>query len=522
MADLLPTDFWDQLVLQPENPPEAQNADDRVVLALEALFPDAASGTARARARSSVLAVTATFPAQAPMALPVRLPSSTGVQRHRPLERPAWRVAMLAAALLLILSGTGIALLSRAGMLPGWHDQRSSAVIPAVPDRSADVVMRGVDPGRTNVVDGPGILSAPEQVWVFDVTGLIRTSPVVAGGVIYVGISAWSPSDPGTVAALRTRDGSTIWTHPTDHGLNAAFLLDDDTLYVVDDDGVVYALDTLTGNERWRTSLGQTNPYRFRYFGAPVMAGGRLIVSTGSPLSVAASGNSIFVGHPAEEWTEGDQHVYALSPTDGSIVWDSSGFPAGSTGGLFALSAADGSLRWNHEGTPAYLGPSAANGMVFYGENSPTTMIALDATTGDVRWRTQLTPGEDWDGMYSASISGETIIAGLTSGESVTLDRATGTELWRIELFSAESPFASWMVSGLTIAGSVAVAEGSGALTAYSIPDQKIIWHLEVVTGFTTPPPLPIIVGSTLFQVEQRNDDDHGRLVAYRAPPATP
>lgn len=514
MLDQPDRDFWDRLVAQPTLPPPPQTVDDRIILAIEALFPGPSSDTARARARARVLAKSTALPLDSIQQPPI--PKGPGRpdlkldRGRRPIGalRP-W--AAIAAAMLLVLSGIGVWWNTGSALLPHRSLLDDGGIIPAVSEQAGNVSMQGIDPGRTNAGPGPSPLSAPTEVWSYFVRGSVRTAPVVVDGVAYFGQSSESPQDPGAILAVRASDGTPIWSFPTGHGLSAAFLLDQGTLYAVDDAGIIYAIDALTGTEKWTTPLHEDRPYSLTWYGAPLMLDGKLVFSSGSTMSVAAGENAVFVGRPADDWIEGDPHVYAISPADGSMIWDVSGFPGKTPQGLFALSIDDGSLLWSHSGSPAFLGPAYADGTVYYGEANPTALVALDAQTGDESWRTVLAEGRGWDGVGSPVITPDAVLAGLTTGNLVSLDRRGGQQQWSTQVFSGDPRWA--MQSGMTVTGGQAIVIGNGAIAGIDLNSHVPVWHEVIDVGYAISVG-PVAAGGTIYLASIVDSTDHGGIVA--------
>lgn len=92
--------------------------------------------------------------------------------------------------------------------------------------------------------------------------------PAVGKGTVYV------PGTDGQVLALDTATGQERWRFATGDLIDAAPALVDDTLYVAGQDRTLYALDTATGEERWRFDL--VGPVSF----GPTLSGGVLYVGT--------------------------------------------------------------------------------------------------------------------------------------------------------------------------------------------------------------------------------------------------
>jgi outer membrane protein assembly factor BamB len=515
MFDQPDHDFWDRLVTHPTLPPPARTTDDRIILAIDGLLPDATSARARARARAHVLAnTTRPLPVQPTGAIPLpKAPLMFGPKTgsHRRPARTPHPWAAIAATLLLVLSAIAVWWTTGSTVLPHRSLLDNSGIIPAPSEPTGNVSMLGIDPGRTNAGPGPSPLTAPTEQWSYFVRGTVRTAPVVVDGVAYFGQSAESPEDPGAILAVRASDGAPIWTVPTGHGLTAAFLLDQGTLYAVDDAGIIYAIDALTGTEKWTIALHEDHPYSLTWYGAPLMLDGKLIFSSGSTMSVAAGKNTVFVGRPADDWIEGDPHVYAVSPTDGSIIWDVPGFPGQTPQGLIALSIDHGSLLWSHSGSPAFLGPAYADGTVYYGEAEPTALVALDAQTGIESWRTVLAEGRQWDGVGSPAITSDAVLAGLTSGSLVSLDRHNGQQQWTTQVFSGDPRWS--LQSGLTVAGNQAIAIGNGAVAGIDLTSHEPVWHEAINFGYVIST-IPVAAGGTIFLTSIVDASDRVGIVA--------
>ncbi len=69
--------------------------------------------------------------------------------------------------------------------------------------------------------------------------------------------------------------------------------------------------------------------------------------------------------------------------------------------------------------------PSAVDRTVFVG-GEDRSLLALNATTGKIRWETQLTRNEFGGGAAGTAVAGDTVIVGCTDGFVHALDAATG------------------------------------------------------------------------------------------------
>ena len=92
----------------------------------------------------------------------------------------------------------------------------------------------------------------------------------------------------------------------------------EDTVFFVDLEGWIYALDRATGKERWKLSMrGKEFPGAHPLnisFASPILADGKLIVAGGALEQVAAA-------IPGYKGCTGRGFVVALGPKTGHVVW---------------------------------------------------------------------------------------------------------------------------------------------------------------------------------------------------------
>lgn len=86
---------------------------------------------------------------------------------------------------------------------------------------------------------------SPTVSWTFETGGKIRTTPVLAGDLVYVG------SRDGNVYAVDTDSGDEVWRFETGGKVDSSPAVADGVLYVGSADHHVYALAAETGEELW-------------------------------------------------------------------------------------------------------------------------------------------------------------------------------------------------------------------------------------------------------------------------------
>lgn len=320
----------------------------------------------------------------------------------------------------------------------------------------------------------------PAKGSLLPIVGVIHATPVVVNGYVYFA-TAIMPA----VYKL-TPDGKVKWTYTPKNVRKAQFktnsgvpdsgflnspLVTDDTVYVADIGGYVYALNRSDGKERWKVDT-RSAPFPGAHASncvcaAPVLVHGKLIVGGGAF-------EHGYAAMPGNKGCTGRGFVVALDPKDGKTLWK---YDVGPEPGpldppvkikdaygehVFHFGPSTSSV-WS---TPSYDPQTKA---IFFGtdaHNSPKqptkedpglstkhscAVIALDAETGKERWVTQINKGDVWHyamraydpetGLYkdqsigdtpkpyNVTVGGKTVRAvgvGCKNGGFYVLDARTG------------------------------------------------------------------------------------------------
>jgi outer membrane protein assembly factor BamB len=238
----------------------------------------------------------------------------------------------------------------------------------SVPGRGGLVVAYDADDGRV--------------LWQ-RTTGLNESSPLVLGGLVYVG--DWD----GHVWALDARSGRTRWRFRTGGQIKGSLAASGGRVYVGPYDGHVYALDAKTGRLAWRASAQERLGGRGTFYSTPAAAYGR-----------------VYIGNT-------DGKVYAFGATTGRLLWSQStrGYVYASPAvwkrrilvgsydhGFYALDAATGDVRWRFAANGPISGAASVIAGVVYFSTFAERTYALDAARGTEVWR--------WpDGKYSPVVA---------------------------------------------------------------------------------------------------------------------
>jgi polyvinyl alcohol dehydrogenase (cytochrome) len=250
---------------------------------------------------------------------------------------------------------------------------------------------------------------------------------VVVNGYVYFG------TETNPTFYKLTPDGKVKWAYrppprpllarltaaaglPTAGFMNAA-LVTGDTVYVGDMGGTIYALDRMTGQERWKIDT-RAAPFPCAHpsncvFSAPILAEGCVVVAGGAyEHAVGAS--------PLSRGCTGRGFVVALVPDSGKVAWK---YDVGPEPGPLDPPV---TIKHSRGEKTFYFGPSTSSvwctpsfdtqsHTVFFGtdcHNSPRqptlddprlstkhscAVIAVDSLTGAEKWVTQITSDDVWN-----------------------------------------------------------------------------------------------------------------------------
>jgi polyvinyl alcohol dehydrogenase (cytochrome) len=405
------------------------------------------------------------------------------------------RIALSAAALAAFLPFMGC------GKVEGVEPQKAAAASADPSDwPTYNYDVTGTRHNAHERAINPKNAAGLEEKWRFpavgskETVGVIHATPIVVNGYVYFGTSL-----PPAVYKL-TPDGQLKWVYrnpehskPRNNltpfnpfgspasGFMNAVLVTDDTVYIGDLGGVIYALDRFTGEERWKIDT-RSSPFPGYHtsnciFSAPVLVEGMVVVGGGGfEHGVALD--------PNVRCCTGRGFVVALAPGTGKVLWKYEVGPTPqpldppvrmkshtgehvfyfgpSTSSVWSTSSYDASTRTVFFGTDTHNAPRqpTKDDPRLYTEHS-SAVIALDARTGKEKWVTQITPDDVWNyaiatydratGRYKDQSVGDTpkvytievdgksvdvVGVGTKNGGFYVLDRATGKILRQTPVYT--------------------------------------------------------------------------------------
>lgn len=297
----------------------------------------------------------------------------------------------------------------------GYHGQRHSTLDQITTANVADLV----------------------PAWVYQVRGegQVETSAIVVDGRMYV------TEPPTSVTAIDPRNGRPLWSYvrPMPAGLkligfpatNRGVAILDDRVYVGTLDGALVALDAETGAVRWEARVAD-NRTGHSITMAPLAIDGRIVVGiSGGEAGIRGFVDAYDAKTGKLAWRT---HTVPGAGEPGVETWAGESWKTGA-GATWLTGSFDPELNLLYWGT-GNPGPDW-NGDVRLGDNLYTSsVLAIDAGTGRIRWHFQYTPHDvhDWDAnqiqvLADLEIGGrprKVLVTANRNGFYYVLDRVTG------------------------------------------------------------------------------------------------
>jgi outer membrane protein assembly factor BamB len=359
-------------------------------------------------------------------------------------------------------------------------------LIPMTLQRTA-----AIEPPAERPLDAPIV----EPVWTRALGAPIWAGVSTAGGVVYVG------DDRGRLSALEAESGEIVWQFEAGGAIRGRTTVTDEALLVHSDDGYLYSLDPATGRVVWRAAvaskpveripLGSPDARYNHYASAALPAGDTVYVGgfDGRLYALdAASG--------AESWQFRANDTIAGTPT----IADDRIFFGSFDGHVYSLDATSGEELWRYDtGAPVVSSALLYDGRVLIGSRS-YDLLALDARTGELDWKYYY-----WFSWVESSAVERGGIAYIGSSDGqmvVALDAATGDEKWRFD--TGGSP---WSRPAVT---DVAVYIGTVGVADYMVEHRADFFALDRTTGeprWHYPLPRPLGAGHWGFGSSVAVDD---------------
>lgn len=300
----------------------------------------------------------------------------------------------------------------------------SSSATPAASAQAADpggdwVGFHG-DASRSGLaVAGP--IGHPVLSWQNHVAG------GVSGDIAIVGDDVYYASDDGVVHAVDRVSGAERWTATLDAPTRSGPVATDGRLYMVGDSGAPMAIDAQTGTTLWTAATAYPAPSQL------ASADGTLYLGTGDGFLVA-----IDAATGAEGWRLQPSPTTTIVRTP--AVANGRIFAGTEGGGYVAVDAATHAVVWTGDLQGDVTGTAGtAAGLAFIGSlvDEPAGRLrAFDAATGQLRWTAEQPL------LQFPTVADGMAFSATQEGLVAALDLATGSTRWSIRLDGKVRPMA--------------------------------------------------------------------------------
>lgn len=326
--------------------------------------------------------------------------------------------------------------------------------------------------------------AARRHAWTFPARGALRV-PLRVGndGTLY------AVSAPGTLYAVNP-DGSLRWQFNAPGSLSAPPAITADGTLLLNDSGSILSAVNPDGSLRWQQQLPRLQRGSPLWLSTP-----SLIIVTGIDGTIAA-----YTADGNEQWTFAlnSEAAPAIATPDGHIV------VLDARGRITQLDATGQQVWQVQQAGTFWAPPSPAPDGGLYATTTAGRVFALDAA-GNQQWSQPLELPVQLPVELSPDAS--TLYVTATNGTLVALDSTTGNERWRVTVNSTlTTPPAP------APDGTLYLSTGDGLLLALDSRDGRTVWQHDVrspATPFVTATDTLLLPtgGGNLHALETANGD---------------
>jgi outer membrane protein assembly factor BamB len=225
-----------------------------------------------------------------------------------------------------------------------------------------------------------GLVFSSSSGWVHSTGRSIRSSPLIADGVVYAttGATTATSDTDAFLIALNAETGEELWTFDIVGAAASSPAYDDGVIFVsgiywVNGRSALFAVDAVTGTQRW------------------------MFQSEGGSFATLSIANGMV-------FTADDHAIYALDAESGTEQW-----------------------HFSTDASPTGPSIAVANGIVYSIDDVAGTLYALDGESGTKLWEVTTMSGA----QRAPVVAGSVLYLGTQQGTLLALDARDGHELWR-------------------------------------------------------------------------------------------
>ena len=305
------------------------------------------------------------------------------------------------------------------------------------------------------------------ELWRFACQDLVRSSPTVHNGVVYVGCYDHN------LYALRVENGEFLWKYGTEGGVASSPCVHGRRVLFGSGDRLLYAVNTDSGRLEW------TCPTQGGVWSTPTVA-----------LDHAFFGSD-------------DGHLYAVNFNSGRVAWtfeadgkvrsspavgDDVIYVGCESGGFYAVSIS-GQARWRFRARRGITSSPATSEQTVHVGSQDWTIYALDSRSGWPVWRCR-TEGPV---VSSPAVSGGVVYVGSVDQHMYAVDAGDGRVVWR---YATEGQVTS---SPCVAEGAVYFGSVDGGIYCVDAQTGSLRWRFQTDGPVTSSPTVVdgvVIVGS--------------------------
>ena len=262
----------------------------------------------------------------------------------------------------------------------------------------------------------------PQLAWIHNVNAnLYFSSPVIAGGKVYVASLDEDLKGEGAVSALDANSGELLWKCPVRNSIKNTIAVDDGTVFAQDAEGYLYAIDAQTGKLKWDRKMNVA--------GLPVLVDG-LTAANGIVYAGSGKGFGAYNGKTGEPlwlnkgWTQGEATTSRPLLADGVIV------SGANWRGFYGNDSKTGELLWklDKDGiTDRGATPALIDGLLYI--TARQSLFIIDSRSGRIVVRKELPFNVQVNS--TPLVTDDLIIVGTQTDGLVALDRQTFEVKWK-------------------------------------------------------------------------------------------
>jgi polyvinyl alcohol dehydrogenase (cytochrome) len=256
------------------------------------------------------------------------------------------------------------------------------------PSAGGDWAMYNHDPlgSRDNTAEhtlSPANVGQMGLAWSYPTAAPVSGTPAVVDGTVYAGDLA------GNFYAVDADNGTLVWQAHVAAAVSDSPLVTGHTVIFGDLAGNIYGLDTRTGATKWTTHPSPAQNLTAIWGSA---------TQIGKHVAIGVASNEEQGVPPTYNYTDNGS-VVLLDPDSGTILWQTFTIPASAYAAGWRGASVWSSPTYDRDSNLLYV----STGNYFQAGSgadpgSEDAVFALDATTGNVVWHTQLVKGDIWNG----------------------------------------------------------------------------------------------------------------------------